>query len=705
MGRVHGQVRGLDQHRTSSTTDRTRGHRLTTLLTLAAVMAVVLAACDWSVFGYNGAHTRNNSTDTATSATNVRELVTAWRGATGAAISSSPAVAKGVVYVGSDDGNLYAFDATSTSGCYLYDCTPLWTALTGGPVSSSPSVVDGVVYVGSDDGNLYAFDANGGTGCTGTPVTCTPLWTARTGGPVRSSPLVANNIVYVGSDDGHLDAFDATGVQGCGGAPRTCAPLWTAATGGAVRSSPAIASNVVYVGSDDGLLYAFDATAGQGCSGTPIVCRPKWTAATGGPIESSPATSGGVVYVGSGDGSLYAFDANGAHGCAGTPLTCMAEWTALTGGPIKSSPAVANGEVYIGSDDGHLSAYDPSNPEACNGVPVACAPVWTAVTGGPVRSSPSVAGGLVYIGTADGHLSGYPTSGGADCTTPPRVCNPARTIPIGGAVASSPAIRGGIVYVGSDAGALVSARPVVTPLDPTLADDLLTPDRNDTFGLAVTGATTTASAPTSNLSGNTRIAFLRLADPVAENEQSCATWSGDSSTINQEGAALRVAETSGGPRRAITVTKNVYFHAGWIFNVHVWDTGTPSVGTQIGSFDLSSVFRPDGQQISLPWNICARAVGTIVSFIVWPASEAAPAWNDASHGGSVTLPAGWDYAGTAGWYIGHLQPGDSSVFTALTSGLVPDVPPATPLGVATGTSRKPSVTTSPRAPTAVHQLP
>jgi hypothetical protein len=33
----------------------------------------------------------------------------------------------------------------------------LWTSTNGGPVSSSPAVVNGVVYVGSDDGEVYAF--------------------------------------------------------------------------------------------------------------------------------------------------------------------------------------------------------------------------------------------------------------------------------------------------------------------------------------------------------------------------------------------------------------------------------------------------------------------------------------------------------------------------------------------------------------------
>ena len=55
---------------------------------------------------------------------------------------------------------------------------------------SSPAVVDGVVYVGSDDGNVYALNASSGA----------KLWNYTTGGDVYSSPAVVGGVVYVGSD-------------------------------------------------------------------------------------------------------------------------------------------------------------------------------------------------------------------------------------------------------------------------------------------------------------------------------------------------------------------------------------------------------------------------------------------------------------------------------------------------------------------------
>jgi outer membrane protein assembly factor BamB len=41
--------------------------------------------------------------------------------------------------------------------------TPLWSYTTGGAIGSSPAVANGVVYVGSGDGDLDAFGLSGGT--------------------------------------------------------------------------------------------------------------------------------------------------------------------------------------------------------------------------------------------------------------------------------------------------------------------------------------------------------------------------------------------------------------------------------------------------------------------------------------------------------------------------------------------------------------
>ena len=57
---------------------------------------------------------------------------------------------------------------------------------------SSPAVANGVVYVGSADGTLYALNASTGA----------RLWGYSARGQLISSPAVANGVVYIGTDDG-----------------------------------------------------------------------------------------------------------------------------------------------------------------------------------------------------------------------------------------------------------------------------------------------------------------------------------------------------------------------------------------------------------------------------------------------------------------------------------------------------------------------
>ena len=72
-------------------------------------------------------------------------------------VFSSPAVANGIVYVGSLDHNVYALNANTG--------TKVWSYTTGYWVVSSPAVANGIVYVGSNDHNVYALNAKPGRRC------------------------------------------------------------------------------------------------------------------------------------------------------------------------------------------------------------------------------------------------------------------------------------------------------------------------------------------------------------------------------------------------------------------------------------------------------------------------------------------------------------------------------------------------------------
>jgi hypothetical protein len=72
-----------------------------------------------------------------------------WLFTAGKDIDSSPAVAGDAVFVGSDDGRLYALDATTGA--------ERWRFEVGGEVYASPAVVGSVLFIGSTNGDVVAI--------------------------------------------------------------------------------------------------------------------------------------------------------------------------------------------------------------------------------------------------------------------------------------------------------------------------------------------------------------------------------------------------------------------------------------------------------------------------------------------------------------------------------------------------------------------
>ena len=73
----------------------------------------------------------------------------AWTFATNARVESSPAIAGGRVYVGSNDGRFYVLN--------LANGAKVWEFNAGAPLSASPAIASGRLIIGSQDGRLYCF--------------------------------------------------------------------------------------------------------------------------------------------------------------------------------------------------------------------------------------------------------------------------------------------------------------------------------------------------------------------------------------------------------------------------------------------------------------------------------------------------------------------------------------------------------------------
>lgn len=127
-------------------------------------------------------------------AINTADGTQAWKHAVTGMVHAAPAVVGNVIYVSDLSGYLYALDRLTGN--------EIWNSRLDGYLFSSPTVgSDGTVYVGADDGNLYAINAAG-----------TQKWAYDTGGAVRSTPAIASDgTVYVGSNNNGLLAINSDG--------------------------------------------------------------------------------------------------------------------------------------------------------------------------------------------------------------------------------------------------------------------------------------------------------------------------------------------------------------------------------------------------------------------------------------------------------------------------------------------------------------
>src|ERR671917_185093 len=71
----------------------------------------------------------------------------AWTFTTRARVESSPAIAGGRVFVGSNDGRFYVLSLTNGA--------KVWEFNAGAPLSASPAIANGRIVIGSQDGRLY----------------------------------------------------------------------------------------------------------------------------------------------------------------------------------------------------------------------------------------------------------------------------------------------------------------------------------------------------------------------------------------------------------------------------------------------------------------------------------------------------------------------------------------------------------------------
>jgi outer membrane protein assembly factor BamB len=191
-----------------------------------------------------------------------------WHGA-------KPALADGVLYVGSGDGGFHAVDAASGAR--------RWRFSAGGRVRGGAAVSGERVLFGSADHFVYALDRATGK----------ELWKHDTGAEVEDQPLVAGDRVFIGNRGGGLYALAlATGER-----------LWkTFFWGSWVESTPVLADGADGAG---GVLYIGSSDLSRVSAISPEDGRVLWRTNVYGWTFGTPLLVGDRIFAGAAGGDPY----------------------------------------------------------------------------------------------------------------------------------------------------------------------------------------------------------------------------------------------------------------------------------------------------------------------------------------------------------------------------------------------------------------
>lgn len=273
-------------------------------------------------------------------------------------LTTTPAVADGVVYLGDRHGTVHALDLATAE----VDWTAEVAADPRQGIQASPTVGDGRVVVGAvadaeaTSARVVALDTADGA----------IDWEIEIGRFAQSPAAVVDGLVYTAGDPGVLCLDAETGNREW--VFDTAAVLEERSTD-TVPGAVAVADGTVVAGTRSGLVHAVDAATGES----------RWSARTDREIRAAPTVVDGVAYVANFSGSVLAFDL----------ATGDRRWSAGTDARIETPLAATADTVYAANADGVVYALATDD-----GSERWAQPLEAATAGAPVR-----AGDAVLVGT------------------------------------------------------------------------------------------------------------------------------------------------------------------------------------------------------------------------------------------------------------------------------------------------------------------
>lgn len=186
-----------------------------------------------------------------------------------------PAVAEGVAYGASHDGEVVAFNAQNGKRS--------WVVKSKLPLSAGPEVANGLVVLGSSEGDVLALEAATGK----------ERWRVSIKSEILARPLIVNDVVVIRTVDGHIDALSAADGSKRWSVDQQVPRLTLRGT-----SPPVVAGERIIAGYDNGKVAAIDVRNGDVL----------WDATVNAPsgrtelerladIDSPPRVSGDEIFV------------------------------------------------------------------------------------------------------------------------------------------------------------------------------------------------------------------------------------------------------------------------------------------------------------------------------------------------------------------------------------------------------------------------
>lgn len=269
---------------------------------------------------------------------------------------ASPAVEPktGMVYVGSNDGALFALDAATGR--------ERWRRPTGGPIWAAPLVVGDVVYVGNGDGRVLAVDRKTGAMLWDEPFVAD--------GAIESTPAEHSGRLFVTLDTNEVRALDAAVGDALWSYRREHLSAFTLAG----QAPPVVWKDTIVTGFSDGAVVALRVEDGSVVWERSLARED----ARFNDVDGAPVIHDGVLYVAAHATGVWALD----------PDTGEVRWHHEV---VGAAAVTARGErvCYTNVERPALVCLDRAG-----GVPV-----WRSTFDQGTPSRPAAAGGFLFVST------------------------------------------------------------------------------------------------------------------------------------------------------------------------------------------------------------------------------------------------------------------------------------------------------------------